>query len=198
VAGGGIGGIGGIAIGTVAAGSVLIWSGLKGASVLSVVQSLVQGKKPAVPDPAPNAITTPVDTASPTSATNAETGAPGGTQVSMGNITVAAWFGPLIDYAVAHGWTGTLTSGYRSEADQARVCSTGVQPCATPGTSHHQGISYPDGAIDVTPRYSGPVAFCNAVRNSGLQGATEIQPAGSKDPVHISIPGSHRSGEGTY
>lgn len=42
-----MGGADGVAVGTVVAGGVLIWSGLRGASVLSAVQDVIQGKKPA-------------------------------------------------------------------------------------------------------------------------------------------------------
>lgn len=36
----------GFAVGTLAIGGVLVWSGLKGASILTTIQELVQGKKP--------------------------------------------------------------------------------------------------------------------------------------------------------
>ncbi|MGH2866769.1 MAG: hypothetical protein ACRDNK_04255 [Solirubrobacteraceae bacterium] len=188
------GSVGAVAVGTVAAGSVLVWSGLKGASILATLQSVIQGKKPSGANV--HSVATPATTATAPGATT-ETPGPGGT-ATVDGVVVAGWFAPLIAYAKAHGWSGTVTSGYRSAADQARVCSTGVQPCAAPGSSHHQGLAYPDGAIDVTPSGSAPQAFVLAVRGSGLQGASEIQAAGSKDPVHISIPGSHRAGEGTY
>jgi len=190
-------GTSGVAVATLGAGALLMWSGLTGAGFIKNLQGVIQGKKPSSTND--NSIDTPTAATSSTTpgATGPETPGPGGT-TTVDGVVVAAWFAPLIAYAKAHGWHGTLTSGYRSKEDQARVCSTGVQPCATPGTSHHQGIAYPDGAIDVTPRGSAPQAFVLAVRGSGLQGASEIQAAGSKDPVHISIPGSHRSGEGTY
>lgn len=54
--------VSGVAAGTMAAGAVLVWTGLRGGSVLTTVQELVQGKKPAganvrpisVPDLAPS------------------------------------------------------------------------------------------------------------------------------------------------
>jgi hypothetical protein len=178
------GGTSALAVGTVAAGGLLVYSGLTGESILRTVQELIQGKKPSgAPD-------NPIDV--PAGATDAA--GPGGT-ATVDGVTVAAWFVPLITYARAHGWHGTITSGYRSAADQARVCASGVQPCAKPGTSHHQGLTYPDGAIDVSG--SAP-AFVSAVRGSGLTGADQIQAAGAKDPPHISVPGQHRPGEGTY
>lgn len=40
-------GISGVALGTLAIGGVLVWSGLKGASALATVQDAIQGRKPA-------------------------------------------------------------------------------------------------------------------------------------------------------
>lgn len=62
----------------------------------------------------------------------------------------AKWVADELKWARQHGWTGRLESGYRSKADQERVCATGVKPCATPGTSNHEGKRYPKGAADVT------------------------------------------------
>lgn len=39
-------GVSAIAVGTLAVGGVLVWSGLRGASILQTVQELIQGKKP--------------------------------------------------------------------------------------------------------------------------------------------------------
>lgn len=78
---------------------------------------------------------------------------------------VAGWIIPVLTWARKHGWHGQVTSGYRTTADQARVCATGVKPCATPGQSNHQGKRYPRGAVDVSdwetlrtlaPHYPGP------------------------------------------
>lgn len=115
----------------------------------------------------------------------------GGT-ASYDGQTVAAWFVPLLQCARSSGWSGKVVSGYRSFADQQKVCATGVQPCATPGQSHHQGLTWPDGAIDVSPGSSLQPYLASCFTGSG------VEYAGSKDPVHYSVPGSHRSGEGTY
>ena len=73
-----------------------------------------------------------------------------------------------------------VTSGYRSAADQARICATGVQPCAPPGRSLHQaGL-----AVDVAN-------WAHAART--LRAHPEIplcQPMPDRDAVHL----SHRSG----
>lgn len=62
----------------------------------------------------------------------------------------AKWVAQELQWAREHGWKGRLESGYRSKADQERVCATGVKPCATPGTSNHEGKRFPKGAADVT------------------------------------------------
>lgn len=189
------GGVSGIAVGTVAVGSLLIWSGVKGVQITRTIQSLIKGEKPqATPD---YPVATPQGSTTSQGDKTASTPGPGGTVIVDG-VPVAAWLAALIQYARAHGWTGKVTSGYRSYEDQVRVYNSGVRPAARPGASHHQGTAYPDGAIDVTPPMTGPASLVSIVRGSGLQGATEIQAAGAKDPVHISIPGSHRPGEGTY
>lgn len=60
------------------------------------------------------------------------------------------WIADELEWAREHGWNGHLESGYRSEQHQREVCATGVTPCATPGTSNHEGKSYPSCAVDVT------------------------------------------------
>lgn len=63
---------------------------------------------------------------------------------------VCSWIAAELRKAKRRGWSGTVTSGYRSEADQARVCSETSGPCAAPGESNHQGKRYPGCAIDVS------------------------------------------------
>lgn len=80
------------------------------------------------------------------------------------------------------GWHGYIESGYRSYQEQVEVCATGVKPCATPGTSNHQGKVFPKGAIDVREsEASGLSAKLQAVHSPLVY-------AGSKDPVHFSHP----------
>ena len=67
-------------------------------------------------------------------------GGPDGTTEYDGK-SVAKWIVPALEYARAHGWTGHLTSGYRSHAynlSQGRNYF-----------SNHEGVQYPGGAIDV-------------------------------------------------
>lgn len=69
---------------------------------------------------------------------------PVGTGTFQG-FTVAKWIIPMLEYAKAHGWKGSITSGYRP----------GVDPHTTSGGSEHAGTQYPHGAVD----FGGPEAF---------------------------------------
>lgn len=93
---------------------------------------------------------------------------------------VAAWIKPWLVYARKHGWKGTVSSGYRSYADQARIYASGVRPAARPGTSNHEGANFPRGAIDVTDQYT----LDRILRRA----RSPLKFAGSKDPVHFSHP----------
>jgi hypothetical protein len=75
-----------------------------------------------------------------------------------------------------------IESGYRSKADQARVCATGVKPCATPGKSRHQGKKFPNCAIDVRP------ADVAETDRKLKKARSPLKWAGSKDEVHFSNP----------
>lgn len=101
---------------------------------------------------------------------------------SFEGVSVAAWIIPILRYARSKGWKGHVTSGWRSAADQAKVCATGVKPCASPGTSKHQGKAYPSGAIDVTePQQLSDILMASKWKNVLVY-------AGAKDPVHFSHP----------
>lgn len=95
---------------------------------------------------------------------------------------VAAWIAPILKYARQKGWSGSVSSGYRSFADQQRIYNSGVRPAARPGTSNHEGSDYPRGAVDV----SNAEQLHRILRNSPY--ANTLVWAGSKDPVHFSHP----------
>lgn len=63
------GGVDAIAVGTVAAGGMLVWTGLKGASTLEVVQALIRGEQPTGDTAYP--ITTPIGTGNNTATAGA-------------------------------------------------------------------------------------------------------------------------------
>lgn len=72
-------------------------------------------------------------------------------------VRMAAWIAQVAHWADGHGYNGGYLSGYRSNADQARICQQKCGnpngcpgTCAKPGTSNHHGIDYPAGALDVT------------------------------------------------
>lgn len=166
---------------------MLVWSGIRGHKVTDSLRSLVSGQQPSGSTDLP--VTASFDPAVRTAAgsSSSSTGATGGT--TAGGLTtydgkqVAAWIAPILSCAKSHGWSGTVNSGYRSYADQVRVCATGVQPCAAPGTSHHQGTAYPNGAVDVSE-----AAQLSGILASGACNARGLVWAGAKDPVHFSVP----------
>lgn len=168
----------GSAVACIAVGSILIWSGLKGSSIISVVGDIIAGKQPV--SASLYALTSDISTTP--SGTTVTGPMPSGVSTFEGK-QVAAWIVPILQCAKSNGWSGTVNSGYRSVADQQRVCATGVQPCAAPGTSHHQGTTYPDGAVDVSN-----AAQLSAILSSGKCDGKGLVWAGAKDPVHFSIP----------
>ena len=88
----------------------------------------------------------------------------------------------LLKYARQHGWKGQVNSGYRSFADQTRIYNSGVRPAAKPGTSNHEGTTFPRGAVDV----SDAPTLSRILQNSPY--GKRLQWAGAKDPVHFSHP----------
>jgi len=98
---------------------------------------------------------------------------------------VAAWIAPILQRAREAGWQGTVSSGYRSFAEQTRIYRSGVRPAAVPGTSNHEFAGYPGGAVDVTD----PAGLAAILRRLGI---STLRWAGGKDPPHFSHPhGGH-------
>lgn len=62
-------------------------------------------------------------------------------------LPVARWIVPMLEYASQHGWTGSITSGYRP----------GYDPNTSSGKSEHSGTQYPAGAVD----FGGPTEYAN-------------------------------------
>lgn len=79
-----------------------------------------------------------------------------GTYPAGSNVPIAPWIGPILDFAVDHGWDGTINEGWRSYETQKYYwdhapemgLTRGVN-VAVPGTSNHGGLQYPQGAIDI-------------------------------------------------
>lgn len=95
---------------------------------------------------------------------------------------VAAWIQPILKYARAQGWQGSVSSGVRTYADQKRIYDSGVRPAAVPGTSNHEMTAFPGGAIDVTDA----AQLSQILRGSKYRNL--LVWAGAKDPVHFSHP----------
>src|SRR5439155_26612583 len=105
-----------------------------------------------------------------------------GTVANFGGKPVAPWIAKELAWARANGWKGTVTSGYRSVAEQARIYNSGVRPAAKPGQSNHNFTAFPGGAVDVT----NPAQLAQILARK--PGGSKLVWAGAKDPVHFSNP----------
>jgi hypothetical protein len=117
-------------------------------------------------------------------------GAPGGSVVPSGKglmtidgKPVAEWIAKILLAARSRGIDFTVSSGYRSYAEQKAIYDSGVRPAAVPGTSRHEGKIYPMGAVDISP---GAEALAGWLGHSRY--AHTLIYAGAKDPVHFSHP----------
>jgi hypothetical protein len=102
----------------------------------------------------------------------------------MNGHQVVAWMVPAINYARAHGWSGSIESGVRSTALQAQLYAryqAGGNIAAKPGQSNHELQN--GGAIDV----SDPGGFAKALH--GYKGKPLVQGLAIGDPVHFSATG---------
>ncbi len=126
-----------------------------------------------------------------TTATGA-TGAPGpvaGTVIPQTswnpqNKPIASWIAPILQWASQHGWTGSVTSGYRSYGEQASINASGAFS-APAGKSNHESATYPGGAVDVTD----PSQLMQVLQN--YTGAQKLVGGvlGPADPEHFSATG---------
>ncbi|HEX3875198.1 MAG TPA: hypothetical protein VHW26_13680, partial [Solirubrobacteraceae bacterium] len=62
---------------------------------------------------------------------------------------IANWIVPILQWASENGWTGTVTSGFRTFAEQVELNEAG-DFSAPAGSSNHESTTYPGGAVDVT------------------------------------------------
>jgi hypothetical protein len=62
---------------------------------------------------------------------------------------IADWIVTVLEWAYLHGWSGTVTSGYRTYYEQAQLNAAGAFS-APAGVSNHETTAYPGGAVDVT------------------------------------------------
>lgn len=65
---------------------------------------------------------------------------------------VASWIARVLAWARQHGWAGSVTSGYRTAAQQLLAAQGyGLEHYPNgPLASNHTGTAYPSGAVDVT------------------------------------------------
>jgi hypothetical protein len=97
---------------------------------------------------------------------------------------IASWIAPVLDWASQHGWSGHVTSGYRSYSEQASINAQGLYS-APAGTSNHESATYPGGAVDV----SDPSQLLAVLR--GYPGPEKLVGGvlGPVDPEHFSATG---------
>lgn len=110
----------------------------------------------------------------------------GGGVTTFDGKEVASWMVPALSYARKHGWTGTITSGVRTYAQQAALYANRANnpnPVARPGTSNHEVGEGGSGAVDVTDADT----LARALR--GFRGRTLKQGTAIGDPVHFSASG---------
>ena len=97
---------------------------------------------------------------------------------------IADWIVTVLEWAYGHGWSGTVTSGYRTYYEQAQLNAAGAFS-APAGVSNHETTKYPGGAVDVTDpsqliavlvHYPGPEKLVGGV-------------LGPVDPEHFSATG---------
>lgn len=134
------------------AGTLLVYSGWSNSSIADVLRGLAVRKGGAGDTGFVSLLQAPAKGAGEAlqpGGTGPQTAMPVGVTTFDGK-PCARWIAQELKWARKHGWTGSLTSGYRSKAEQERVCATGVKPCAKPGTSNHEGKAYPKGAADVS------------------------------------------------
>lgn len=116
-----------IAVGSVGVGLIFLWSGLKGASVITTIQELVQGKQPMF------ASAHSIDIAAAQAASNlgASAGAPGtgATSAGPGKPYCASVFGGPSDPGTgSHGYHGDKLNGTMAYAELSMGTALGKLP----------------------------------------------------------------------
>ena len=97
---------------------------------------------------------------------------------------IADWIVTVLEWAYLHGWSGTVTSGYRTYYEQAQLNAAGAFS-APAGLSNHETTVYPGGAVDVTS----PSQLINVLR--AYPGPLKLVGGvlGPVDPEHFSATG---------
>lgn len=177
-------------------GSVMAISAVEGIGITDVLKGVMGGK---IDPRGGSGATTSTDPNAPPDASPTDPVGAGITSNPLGGLTgtttidgkpVANWIAKVVLWARTHGWTGQVTSGVRTAAEQSAACiAVCGNPngcpgrCAAPGQSNHRGSIWPIGAVDVT----NPDQFEQVI--SGYPGGAPIKRALASDPVHFSATG---------
>lgn len=106
---------------------------------------------------------------------------------------IAGWMVPWLNFARAHGWSGTVTSGYRSRASQSALYAAYLSGrgnlAARPGTSMHEQYKFPGGAVDLS---DGPSARRTIPSFKSKFKPSMNYPSG--EPWHFSYSGMQKGG----
>ena len=97
---------------------------------------------------------------------------------------IATWIVPILEWAAAHGWGGTVTSGFRTYFEQVQLNAAGAFS-APAGLSNHETSAYPGGAVDVTA----PGQLITVLRGYPGQPKLVGGVLGPVDPEHFSATG---------
>lgn len=116
-------------------------------------------------------------------------GGPRGTS-SFDGSSVANWIIPILRWARKHGWTGSVSEGWRSFKTQQGYNRAGIYSAPAGHSNHEDGQQYPRGAVDV----SQPSQLISVLR--GYKGKRRLIGGvlGPIDPWHFSATGHQRGG----
>lgn len=165
-------------------GGMLVYSSLKGQGILDVFAG----------EPAPEIVPQDYSDMDTVGVAPGVTGAAMfgagdlGTMPSAGTVQydgqpVAGWIVPILKWAKANGWSGSVTSGWR-DPNRVITPSPGL-PVAPQGQSNHNKSTYPGGAVDV----SEPDELERVLKNYPGRLKIRRDPA-IKDPIHFSVRGN--------
>lgn len=183
----------GVAIAALTVGAWFAYSALKGQSLTDVFKGGGSTLNPSG-SVSPN-INTETGTGDRTTLPDPSSITPKGTTVIDGK-PVAGWIAQQVLAARKHGWSGHVTSGVRSKAEQVLACinvcgnANGCPgTCAKPGTSNHEKTMFPGGAVDITDGAEFDAALKRAKSAGDAGRYPSIRNALPNDPVHRSLTG---------
>lgn len=142
-----VSGVNGMAVAATAGGALLIWSGIKGASVSSSLKDLISGHQPS------GNAANPVSLASFGDSGSGSSGSPGASAPNPGSVKGNVAMGKMM--AAAHGWTGQQwndlyalwqrESGWNNTAENPSSGAYGI-PQALPPTKMPLAAQKPGGS----------------------------------------------------